>query len=537
MLSPEGTDAHIMVIDDNPSVVDILTRILTSRGYRVTSCGDGRSGWNRLLRSAEENAMPDLLLLDLMLPILDGLGVMRRIRSDKRFARMPVIILTVRDETEVRLEALEAGANDYLTKPFVTVELITRVENILSWKMAEHLQQQKMKHLVEAGQVLLSTLDIGQVLQHVMDIAMLGLGAEGASVWIRSTDGSLICRAVSGISADQLLGWKIPPGQGIAGWVLQHKESVIITDVNADPRFYRAVSEQTGFHNRDIVAVPLLVREQSIGVLEAVNKEQGTFSSSDLAWMEILAPMAAASFANARLFKMLQQRTIELQERNEELDAFAHTVAHDLSNPLSFILGYADVLLSDYKTLPDEEVYKHLHTIVRTSYRMDNIIDELLLLAQVRKTDVELEPINMDEVVSAALEQLTYFIEKQSAEINRPSKWPPALGYGPWVEEVWLNYIHNAIKYGGSPPHVKLGATRLPDDRVCFWVCDNGEGIPEEEQAQLFTPFKRLKQVRSKGHGLGLSIVRRIVEKLNGQVGVRSELGQGSSFYFILPSA
>ena len=537
MLSPKESTAHIMVIDDSSSVVDVLNRILSNRGYRVTSCGDGKSGWKRLLKSAEENAIPDLLLLDLMLPLLNGLDLLRRIRSDNRFSRMPVIILTVRDETEVRLEALEAGANDYLTKPFVTVELITRVGNILAWKMAERSQRRKMKLLVKAGQMLLSTIDIEKVLQYVMNIAMDGLEAEGASVWIRVSDGSLICWAVSGIYADQLMGWKMPPGKGIAGWALQHKKSVLIPDASTDPRFYQDVSKKTGFHNRDIIAVPLLVRDQSIGVLEAVNKKQGAFSSTDLAWMEVLAPMAAASITNARLFKTLQQRTTELKEHNQELDAFAHTVAHDLRNPLSYILGYADVMVDDYQTLTDEEIQKHLQAIVRTSYRMDNIIDELLLLAQVRKMDAELEPLNMEEVVSKALERLAYFIEKQSVEIKKPDEWPKALGYGPWVEEVWLNYIHNAIKYGGNPPRVELGVNQLTEDQVCFWVRDNGLGLTKEEQAQLFTPFKRLKQVRSKGHGLGLSIVRRIVEKLNGQVGVQSDEGRGSTFYFILPSA
>ncbi len=110
-----------------------------------------------------------------------------------------------------------------------------------------------------------------------------------------------------------------------------------------------------------------------------------------------------------------------------------------------------------------------------------------------------------------------------------------ALGYGPWVEEVWANYLSNAIQYGGRPPRVELGATEQADGMVRFWVRDNGPGLTPEEQARLFTPFTRLDQVRAKGHGLGLSIVRRIVEKLGGQVGVESEVGRGSVFTFTLP--
>jgi len=109
------------------------------------------------------------------------------------------------------------------------------------------------------------------------------------------------------------------------------------------------------------------------------------------------------------------------------------------------------------------------------------------------------------------------------------------LGHAEWIVEVWANYLSNSIKYGGQPPRVKLGAEVQPNGMVRFWVRDNGPGLSPEEQARLFTPFTRLDQVRAKGHGLGLSIVRRIVEKLGGQVGVESQIGQGSSFFFTLP--
>ena len=97
--------------------------------------------------------------------------------------------------------------------------------------------------------------------------------------------------------------------------------------------------------------------------------------------------------------------------------------------------------------------------------------------------------------------------------------------------------MSNALKYGGQPPRVELGATEQEDGTVRFWVRDNGHGLTPEEQARLFTPFTRLDQVSAKGHGLGLSIVRRIVEKMGGQVGVESQVGQGSTFVFTLPMA
>jgi two-component system sensor histidine kinase/response regulator len=111
------------------------------------------------------------------------------------------------------------------------------------------------------------------------------------------------------------------------------------------------------------------------------------------------------------------------------------------------------------------------------------------------------------------------------------------MGYAPWIEEVWVNYLSNAMKYGGRPPLVELGAMEQPDAMVRFWVRDNGEGLSLDEQSRLFTPYTQLHLVRARGHGLGLSIVLRIVKKLGGEVGVESQVGHGSTFAFTLPLA
>ena len=113
------------------------------------------------------------------------------------------------------------------------------------------------------------------------------------------------------------------------------------------------------------------------------------------------------------------------------------------------------------------------------------------------------------------------------------------MGYPPWVEEVWVNYLSNGCKYGGTPPRLELGGETLPGGTARFWMRDGGTGISPEDQARLFAPFTRLGQVHVGGHGLGLSIVHRIIDKLGGQVGVESDglPGHGSLFYFILPAA
>ena len=237
----------------------------------------------------------------------------------------------------------------------------------------------------------------------------------------------------------------------------------------------------------------------------------------------------------------LSRSLLDLQARNEELDAFAHTVAHDLKNPLHVIISYAD-LLNQPISLSDTERAAALYAIVRTGYKISTIIDELLLLARLRQSEVDTEPLDMVHIVVDSLEHLTDTIQQAQAQIVWPdtSTWPVALGYGPWLEEVWTNYLSNALKYGGTPeggPCIELGATVQPNGRARYWVRNHGPSLTAEEQAQIFTPFTRLDQVNLKGHGLGLSIVRRIVEKLGGQVGVISQYDEGTTFFFDLPTA
>jgi len=233
----------------------------------------------------------------------------------------------------------------------------------------------------------------------------------------------------------------------------------------------------------------------------------------------------------------LRQYASDLQARNEELDAFAHTVAHDLRSPLSLMIGSVRLLTTYYGQGLSQQVQEHLQGILQAAFKMGNLIDELLLLAEVRKVEAPTSPLDMGAIVAGAQQRLAQLIETHQVEIRLPDDWPLALGYAPWVEEVWTNYLSNAIKYGGQPPRLMLGAAEQTDGTVRFWVRDNGAGVPQDVQASLFTPFTRLDQARATGHGLGLSIVKRIVEKLDGHVGVESKPGQGSLFFFTLPSA
>ncbi|MDQ1300461.1 MAG: hypothetical protein QG637_379 [Chloroflexota bacterium] len=282
-----------------------------------------------------------------------------------------------------------------------------------------------------------------------------------------------------------------------------------------------------------------LVDVEIYGTPEVTGTERGMI----LSYYDI-SELQAARKALERSNQELQLRLDELdranaglQARNDELDAFAHTVAHDLRSPLGNITGYADLLRWDASVMSSAEVADLALEMLQQGRRMRNILDELLLLASVRKEEVRPEPIEMGEVVADALARLADLIARTEAEIRLPPSWPVALGHAPWVEEVWANFLSNALTYGGKPPVIEVGAEPWGEARVRFWVRDNGPGVAPEARDHIFLPFTRLSQVRVTGYGLGLSIVQRIVTKLGGEVGVESEPGQGSLFYFLLPAA
>ena len=236
------------------------------------------------------------------------------------------------------------------------------------------------------------------------------------------------------------------------------------------------------------------------------------------------------------------QREIALHEQLiSDLNAFTRMVAHDLKTPLQSIAIIAHLLEIQVEKMPENNQAMKLITQLQQTYQKSNmIIQELLTLASLRSQEIQPEPFDMDRVMHEVLKRIDFLVVQYQAEINFPDQWPTVNGHASWIEEVWTNYLNNAIKYGGTPPVVQIGASPLEDGMVKFWIQDNGEGIKPEDQSRLFIDFSRLdNNFQLDGHGLGLSIVRRIIEKMGGKVGVesRGRSGEGSRFWFTLPAA
>ena len=221
-----------------------------------------------------------------------------------------------------------------------------------------------------------------------------------------------------------------------------------------------------------------------------------------------------------------------------ELDAYARTVAHDLKNPLNAISGHAQLLEVACTNKIDPEMKECLTGIQQGASHMNAIIDGLLLLAQVRNIDhVEVKKLDMQFIIKSSVDKLQSSVEEKNAEVKVIGTIFPAMGYSIWIEEVMTNLLSNAIKYGGDNPAIKIRSIKK-GNKIIYSVADNGPGLSAEEQVVIFGEFARVSQHKSAaaGHGLGLSIVKRIVEKLGGEVGVTSQPGKGSKFYFSLPA-
>lgn len=396
--------------------------------------------------------------------------------------------------------------------------------------------------LYHSSQLLMSTLELQQVLEWSIQMAVEITGAQFGSVWLwdQERPGELVCRA-----AFQLGVGCLPPegrarsGQGVVGWVAQTGQGTIIRNAAYESWLDQAPDHVASLSSVSLMAVPLRNQSKVIGVLEAVNKHGGDFDAHDLSLVETLASTATIAIENSQFVETQRQLALALQVQNEDLEAFAHTVAHDLKSPLHLIVGYASAMVDDVGTLTKEEIVHHLRHIEQAAFKMDNMINELLLLAEVGAGRAVGASLDMAGVVTEAVQRLTLALEEYDAELVLPdmSAWPAVLGHAPWIEEVWVNYLTNALKYGGRPPRVELGAEVASGHMVRFWVRDNGLGLSPEEQTRLFRPFVCLRRQGVSGNGLGLSIVRRIVEKLGGYVQTESQVGQGSVFSFALRAA
>lgn len=309
---------------------------------------------------------------------------------------------------------------------------------------------------------------------------------------------------------------------------------------------------QQGYHS--FLSTPIAIGDQHLGDLNLYTSQPAAFTTDDQEVAQETADQLAIAIQQSHLRQQLQQyaaeleqrvidRTMQLQDVNHELEAFAYSISHDLRAPLRTIQGFAQALKEDFGDQLDTEGQEDIQFIVEGAIQMDTLIADLLSYSRLSQVEIRLQPVMLEEVVKAALKQLDGQPKEHNAEITVEPGMPAVRAHRSTLTQVLVNLIGNAIKFGDPdrPLHVRIYSEEYvqnDQDWVRLCVEDNGIGIAPEHQERIFRVFERLHGSEVyPGTGIGLAIARKGLERMGGSVGVKSHLGQGSTFWIALPKA
>ncbi len=528
-------DKTILIVEDESIVALDLKQRLQFLGYEVVAIAS--SGEQAIEQAA--SSQPDLVLMDIKLKgKMDGVEAAEVIRDRHG---LPVIFLTAYADKETLDRAKHTQPYGYLIKPFEDKDLRTTLEIALykHWaEVAEREQRSFAAALNDTVATLTSTLDLDEVLERILINVQQVVPHDESNITFFEGEVAWVVRhqrrtgrreSVVDVTYINRLNDRF----GLSEMV-RTGHGIVIPDVRAERGWVR--TEVTDWV-RSYVAVPIKLEGEVIGFINLHSSKPNFFNEVHVERLQAFANQTEIAIKNARLYQELAEHATELEVRNRELDAFSHAVAHDLRNPIGVILGHID-MLKDYDNVP-EEIAVHHKEIEVSAERAGQIVRGLWLLAELRTAEEVLTDVDVQPLVEAAIGHFQKEIEEKEIDILVQDDMPPASGYGPWLEEVFVNLIGNAVKYIGEDtpdPRIQIRGFHM-EGKVRYEVQDNGIGIAEEHHATLFDMFTRYHRDVANGLGLGLSIVNRIVTKLGGRVGIESAPGKGSTFWFMLPPA
>ncbi len=496
----------------------------------------------------------DVALVDLGLPDSHGLETFKRVYAQA--SDLPIIVLSGLDDEEIAVEAVRAGAQDYLIKAQINGDLLARaIRYAIERKRVDRKIRRRNRELAllnRAAKAFSSSLDMEQVLTTVLEEVRHLLSAVASSIWLvdPATD-ELVCRQVTGPGSEVVRGWRLPQDRGLVGWTARHNESLVVPDTHADERHFTGVDQTTGLDLRSILSVPLrakrgLSEDSAIGVLQIVDTEPDLFTQNDLSLVESLAATAAISIENARLFSTEQQRVAALAkalEQQRELDRlkdeFIQNVSHELRTPLTIARGYAEMLDSGALGELKPKQQKPVSLITRRVQMLSNLVDDINAILDKGAPALEWELVDMADLVRNSLNDFRITADQQGIDLTAKLEpnLSPVSGDPTGLRRVLDNLLGNALKFTPGGGRVDLYLEQ-EGDSLRLDVADTGIGIPAD---QLDRVFERFYQVdgginrRYGGTGLGLALVKEIVETHGGQVEVRSKVGEGSTFTIWLP--
>ena len=469
----------ILVVDDQPQNIELLEAYLVPQGYEIVKAANGEEA---LALAAE---LPDLILLDIMMPKMSGFEVLEKLRADEKTRLIPVVMITALRETEDRVKALEAGCDDFISKPFDKIELLARIMSIL--KISYYRRQ----------------LDEKEKFKAVVD---------------KMSDGIAIC------SPD---------------WIIKDSNAVLLKYLNiADPANVNLV--ETLFKNYSVSIPKEGLMDLAIAhkTFDIVRKETETTKALYLEANLDVVKNPAGEISNI----VFTLRDVTAARREEFLKQdFLGLISHKLRTPLTIITLYASMLQQGKMGPLNEKQQKAIDVISKDSFELIRLVEQLLGFTTIygQKFAYSKETIELKSQLPLITDQIIRRSKNKKIELNVDCQEGGKLEMNKaYFDQIIGNLIENAIKFNDKDTaKISIIAKKIPG-RVEISVTDNGPGIPNEEHERIFEKFYQVEKYftgQVEGVGLGLAIVKKLIEREGGEIRVESKLGQGATFIFTLP--
>ncbi len=538
---------RILIADDEPQIVQLCVQLLSEQGYQVK----GVTGGQEAIALLEAESF-DLLVVDIRMPDVDGLMVLRwGVALDPN---LTTVMITGYATMNRVIEALNSGARGILLKPFGIEEFYAAIESALAQrqKEQERLRLRAQLPIMVLGQTLMTEGDEAELSRRLLEVVARQMGAARAALMLldEETD-DLYVAATMGLLERSIGGMRVADDGGILRQALEAQDVLIWDAGSLDGLEMPLSALVSGSAGEVLVAVPLCTGKKDIGILSLVqpvaSSRVAALTQSDLSLLSIMGRQIAVALENARMYSIEQQRTVELAralEQQRELDRlknqFIQNVSHELRTPLSMILGYAELLAAGElgKVMPEQQ--GPLNIIVQRACVLRDLIGNITAILESEIREPVWEPVSLGELVGEAMKDFQVLADQAGLELQGDisNRVPTVLGDAEHLRRVVDNLIGNALKFtsGGGRVAVRLSEH---DAKVMLQVADTGIGIAPEDQGRIFDRFYQVDGTTRRTHGgcgLGLALVKEIVERHGGGVSVESQLGQGSTFTVFLPT-
>jgi len=402
-------------------------------------------------------------------------------------------------------------------------------------------RQQQLLRLVELSLILNSTLDLDELLQTITATATQLLDCEASSILLYDEKNPRLYFAAStGSNPEKLAQIPVPIDNSLAGTIFRTGQPLILNNAEQDPRHYSIVSDHIKFKVNTLLGVPMLMKDRTVGVLEAVNKRDGVFNERDVAILSVTASHAAIAINNARLLKTTQQALEKVKETNSIKSNFLSLASHELRTPLGIIIGYATFLQEEAK----DELSDHAQQVLNAASQMRSLLDQMnnLTLLQADEMEMKSQKISIQDILNFASAEIMYFAARRNLEMVYAFQDDPIyVNVDPEKTTLaFVNLLNNAIRFSPEGSQIVIGAIEQ-GKQVMAWVQDNGSGIPGDKLQKIFEEFYQLEPPNTRhygGLGIGLTIAKGLLEVQGGKIWAESEGdGKGATLKVLLPIA